>query len=152
MPTGRNEIGPVKLRITLAQASCAKLSLRLLLLWITTKNGKNRTLHCVHVPNIRPITNSQTYNEELEAVGRKRGGGLEWIRRLLLVQDTAFLFHGSSDWIELGKNDTPNANTMSAFMSRALDADNRYTSMDKEAVPEPAMHELKLCIGELYAN
>ena len=77
---------------------------------------------------------------------------LEWIRRLLLVQDTAFLFHGSSDWIELGKNDTPNANTMSAFMSRALDADSRRTSKVKEAVPEPAMHELKLCIGELCAN
>ena len=103
-------------------------------------------------PIIHPITNSQTYNEELEAVGGKRGRGLEWIRRLLLVQDTAFLFHGSSDWIELGKNDTPNANTMSAFTSRAPDADNRRTFMDREAVPEPATHELKLCIGELLAN
>ena len=68
------------------------------------------------------------------------------------MQDMAFLFHGSSDWIELGKNIAPNANTTSAFMSRALDADNRCTLMGKEAVSQPATHELKLCTGMLRAN
>ena len=103
-------------------------------------------------PIIRPITNSQTYNEELEAVGERGGEGWNGYEDCYWFQDTAYLFHGSSDWIELGKNDTPNANTMSAFTSRAPDADNRRTLMDKEAVLEPATHEPKLCIGELCAN